>query len=315
MMKNYLKDDTILISFKMFYLGHKKTRRSTMEKLKGILYIMLSAISFGIMPILAKLSYRGGANTYTTLFLRFLFAAIMLLYYLKSKGISLKLTKKQLILVLIIGMFGYTLTSGCLFMSYNYISIGMASMILYTYPAIVTLLSYIFYKEKIYSRKILSLIISLIGIYILIDKGSVSFNLKGIILAGIAAVLYSLYVLGASLKEIKTINSYVLTFYISCISATVMFVASITTNNFNMHISFYGIVSILLLSFISTVVALMAFLEGVRIIGPSKASIFSTFEPIVGLILGILILSEPISARIVIGSIMIVTSIVILTKE
>lgn len=286
-----------------------------MEKIKGILYIILSAIAFGIMPILAKLSYRGGANTYTTLFLRFLFAAIMLLYYLKTKRISLKLNKKQFFLVFIIGMFGYTFTATSLFMSYNYISIGMASMILYTYPAIVTLLSYMFYKEKIYARKMFSLIISLIGIYILIDKGSVSFNLRGIILAGIAAVLYSLYVLGASLKEIKEINSYVLTFYISCISAVVMFIAAITTSNFNMHISFYGLVSILLLAFISTVVALMTFLEGVRIIGPSKASIFSTLEPIVGLILGILLLGEPISARIIIGSILIVVSIGILAKE
>ncbi len=82
-----------------------------------------------------------------------------------------------------------------------------------------------------------------------------------------------------------------------------------------MHISFYALVAILLLALISTVVALMAFLEGVRIIGPSKASIFSTIEPIVALILGILILREPISARIIIGSIMIVVSVVILTKE
>jgi len=286
-----------------------------MEKIKGILYIILAAIAFGIMPILAKLSYRGGANTYTTLFLRFLFATIMLLYYLKSKGISMRLTKKQLFLVLILGVFGFSLTSICLFMSYNYISIGMASMILYTYPAIVTLLSYLFYKEKIYSRKMLSLIISLIGIYILIDKGSVSFNLKGVVLAGIAAVLYSLYVLGASLEEVKAINSYVLTFYISCASATVMFIVATTTGNFKMHISFYGLVAILLLAFISTVVALMAFLQGVRIIGPSKASIFSTLEPIVGLILGILILGEPVSARIIIGSTMIVMSVVILTRE
>ena len=286
-----------------------------MKKTKGILYIILSASAFGIMPILAKLSYRGGANTYTTLFLRFFFAAIMLFYYLKSKGISIKLTKKQLFLVLTIGLFGYTLTSTSLFMSYNYISIGMASMILYTYPAIVTLLSYVFYKEKLYARKIFSLIISLIGIYILIDKGSVNFNLKGIILAGTAALLYSLYVLGVSLKEIKAINSYVLTFYISCVSAVAMFVAAITTSNFNIHISFYALVAILLLSFISTVVALMAFLEGVRIIGPSKASIFSTLEPIVSLILGIIILGEPISFRILIGSIMIVMSVVILSKE
>jgi drug/metabolite transporter (DMT)-like permease len=292
-----------------------KIRRLAMEKIKGILYIILAAIAFGIMPILAKLSYWGGANTYTTLFLRFLFATMMLLYYLKSKDISLKLTKKQLYLVLVLGVFGFSLTSICLFMSYNFIGVGMASMILYTYPAMVTLLSYIFYKEKIYTRKIISLIISLIGIYILIDKGSVSFNLKGVVLAVIAAVLYSLYVLGASLKEIRAINSYVLTFYISCASATVMFITTITTGNFNVHISFYALVAILLLAFISTVVALMAFLEGVRIIGPSKASIFSTLEPIVGLILGILILKEPISARIIIGSIMIVMSVVILTRE
>lgn len=286
-----------------------------MEKTKGILYIVLSAIAFGFMPILAKLSYIGGANTYTTLALRFFFASIMLLYYLKYKGISLKLTKKQLFLVLTIGMFGYSLTSCSLFMSYNYISVGLASMILYTHPAIITLLSYMFYKEKINARKIISLIISLIGIYVLIDKGSVSFNLKGIILAAMASLLYSIYVLGVSLKEIKAINSYVLTFYISCSAAVIMFIAAITTGNFNMHISFYALVAILLLAFISTVVALMAFLEGVRIVGPSNASIFSTIEPIVGLILGILILGEPISVRIVIGSILIIMSVVILTKE
>ena len=286
-----------------------------MEKTKGILYIILSACAFGIMPILAKLSYIGGANTYTTLFLRFFFAAIMLLYYLKSKGISMKLTRKQLFLVLIIGVFGFTLTTSSLFMSYNYISIGMASMIFYTYPCIVTLLAYMVYKERIYKRKIISLLLSLMGIYILIDTGSVSFNLKGIILAGTATLLYSFYVLGASHKEFRNINSYVLTFYISCASAAFMFVAANATSNFNIHISFYALVSILLLAFISTVVALMAFLEGVRIIGPSKASIFGAIEPIVGLILGILIFGEPISVRIIIGSIMIVLSVVILTKE
>lgn len=286
-----------------------------MEKTKGILYIILSACAFGIMPILAKLSYRGGANTYSTLFLRFLFAAIMLFYYLKTKGISMKLTKKQLILIIIIGVFGFTLATSSLYMSYNYISIGMASMIFYIYPSIVTILAYVVYKEKIYSRKIISLMISLIGIYILIDKGSVNFNIKGIIFAGIAAVLYSLYVLGASHKEFKNINSYVLTFYISCASATVMFMAAKATNNFNINISFYALVAILLIAFISTVVALMAFLEGVRLIGPSKASILSTIEPIVSLILGIIILGEPISSRIIIGSIMIVLSVVILTKK
>ena len=239
----------------------------------------------------------------------------MILYYLKHKGISLRLTKRQLILVIGIGVFGYTLTSYSIFTSYNYISVGMATIILYTYPAIVTLLSYVIYKEKLYIRKVISLIISLIGIFILIDKGSVNFNLKGLILSGMAALLYSFYVLCTSHKETKAINSYLLTFYISCASAVVMFFLGLSSGNLTVNFSFYGLVAILLIAVISIVVALMAFLEGVRIIGPSKASIFSTIEPIVALILGIIILKEPISASIIVGSIMVVVSVLILTKE
>jgi drug/metabolite transporter (DMT)-like permease len=285
------------------------------NKLNGVLYLLLASVSFGVMPILAKLAYAHGANSYSVLFLRFLFAAFMLLYYLIANKISLKLTKRQLLIIAFLGVVGYSATSGFIFLAYNYISVGLATMIMYTYPAIVTLLSFIIYKEKLYTRKVISLLISLAGIYTLIGVGQISFNFKGIAFAFLSAVCYSIYVLGASHSEIKSVNSYVMTFYVSLTSGVTILIFGVSTNNINFNIDYYGLVCILLLAFISTVVALMAFIQGVKIIGPSKASILSTLEPIVSLILGLLILKESISIQVVFGSIMIIASILILTTD
>jgi drug/metabolite transporter (DMT)-like permease len=285
------------------------------DKLNGVLYLLLASVSFGVMPILAKLAYAHGANSYSVLFLRFIFAAVMLLYYLLTKKISLRLNKKQFLIIALLGVVGYSATSGFIFLAYSYISVGLATMIMYTYPAIVTLLSFIIYKEKLYTRKVISLLISLAGIYTLIGVGEISLNFKGVAFAFLSAIFYSMYVLGASHSEIKKVNSYVMTFYISLTSGVTMLIFGVSTNNINFNIDYYGLVCILLLAFISTVVALMAFIQGVKIIGPSKASILSTLEPIVSLILGLLILKESISIQVLFGSIMIIASILILTTD
>ncbi|WP_291579519.1 DMT family transporter [Clostridium sp. UBA6640] len=286
-----------------------------MKKIHGILYIVLSAIAFGIMPILAKLAYSGGASVQTTLFLRFSFATLMLFCYIKSKNISLKLEKKQYALLIFLGVAGYSLTSTMLFLSYNYISVGMATMIIHSYPAIVTFLSFVFYGEKLSLKKILCLILCILGIFIMVDLGVANYDIKGILLALIAAIGYSFYVLGASHKYIKSTNNYVITFYISLVSAISILALGLPTQTINLNIKFYSLVAILLLAFISTVIGLIAFLQGVKIIGPSNASIFGTLEPIVTLVLGILILGEGVDFKTTLGSILIIISMIILAKE
>ncbi|WP_461612340.1 DMT family transporter [Clostridium sp. Marseille-QA1073] len=282
-----------------------------MKKIYGILYVVMSTTFFGIMPILAKVAYSGGANTQTTLFLRFSFVAIILFLYLRFKKISIKLKKNQLIFVFALGIIGYTMMSVLLFMAYNYMSVGIATMTLYIYPAIVTILSSVIYKERINTKKIICLSLCIIGIFIMIDLGSASL----VILSLLASLCYSWYVLGASSNYIKSIDSYVMSFYVSLSSALATFVIGLITNNLNFHIKAYGLVAIVMIAFISTVVALMAFLQGVKIIGPSSAAIFGTLEPIVSLILGTLILGEALAFKTMLGSFFIITSMVILARE
>jgi len=111
------------------------------DKIKGIFYIAIASIAFGVMPILAKLAYRGGANAINTLALRFTFASIILFFYIENKKLSLKLNKEQVKLILFLGTIGYSMTSILLFISYNYIDVGIAGMILHTYPLMVMILS------------------------------------------------------------------------------------------------------------------------------------------------------------------------------
>ncbi|WP_346938351.1 DMT family transporter [uncultured Clostridium sp.] len=285
------------------------------DKIKGIFYIAIASIAFGIMPILAKLAYKGGANAINTLALRFTFASIILFFYIKNKKLSLRLNKDQIKLILFMGVIGYSMTSILLFIAYNYIDVGIAGMILHTYPLMVMVLSIIIYKEKFKLKKFLYLMVTTIGVFIMLDVKVGSINTIGVVLVLLSALCYAIYVLGASNDKVKNINSYVMTFYISVISAIVGSATGIATNSFNNPINFYGIISILLIAFISTVVALMAFLKGVKLIGPTNSAIFSALEPIVSLVLGVIVLGESISFKIIIGSTIIILAMIQLAKE
>jgi len=210
---------------------------------------------------------------------------------------------------------GYSMTSILLFVSYQYIDVGIAGMILHTYPLMVMVLSVLFNKERFNPKKFLYLIITIIGIFIMLDVKVQKVSNVGVILVLSSALCYAIYVIGASNENIKGLNNFVITFYISLISAIVGGCIGVITDSFNSVINFYGIISILLIAFISTVVALMAFLKGVKLIGATNAAIFSALEPIVSLVLGVIVLGEPISFKIIIGSFIIIVIMVKLAKD
>lgn len=284
------------------------------KELDGGLYIIISSVSFGLLPILGKIAYSYGANTFTVLFLRFLLASIIVLFYIFKNKASLCINIKELLLIALFGILGYSLTSLCLFQSYNYISAGLATMILYTYPAIVTLISMIFFKEKQGAYKLISLAFSLAGVLVLALYGAKIYNIKGIILSLLASLFYSIYVLGISHTRIKNVDNYVSTFLISVVACIFIGITGKATGQLYLNINFYSLVCIALMAFLSTFLALTTFLKGVKLIGATRASIISTLEPVVSLFLGIIILKEASSAYIFIGSSLIMISVIMSTR-
>lgn len=286
------------------------------NNLIGIFYVILSSIGFGVMPVLVKLAYRGGANPMNTLLLRFTFASLILLVYIKIKKISLRINLKQGKIIFLMGACGYSLTAILVFFAYKYVDVGIAGIILYSYPIMVMILSIIFYKEKIKIKKIMCVLMTFVGITIMVEvQSGVHISAFGIILVLFAALGYAIYCLGGANKEVKELNNYIVTFYLACITAIMGGVIGLATNSFNKPIALSAIFIILIIAVVSTVAALMLFLKGVKIIGSTNAAVFSALEPIVSLVLGVIILDEVISVKIIIGTILVIASMLILAKE
>lgn len=286
-----------------------------MKKINGIIYAILSSTAFGFMPIFAKIAYNHGSNCFSVLTFRFLIAALILFIYFIIKKIDFKLNQQQLKEVFLIGSIGYTSTGIGLFLSYKYISVGLATTMHFVYPAAVILMSYVLYKDKLTKNRILALLFSLVGVYILAGKTMQSINPIGVSLAILSGLTYASCIIAMNRDEIKKLDNTVVVFYFSLFSGITMFIFSLLTKNLVLTFNLYVNISILGISVISTITSTILFIKALKIIGASSTSILSTCEPIVSIIMGILLFKEKLTSAIILGTIFILLSVIILANE
>lgn len=286
-----------------------------MDSYKGILYAILSSLAYAIMPIFAKVAYNNGSNSTSALIFRFLIAGVVLFIYLKIKKVNIKINLKQFFILFIMGALGYTITTEALFLSYNYLDVGLATTLHYIYPAVVCLLSFIFFKEKVGYKKIISLILSILGVYSLIAFEEKTLNTLGIILALFSGLCYGISVITLSLKELKDLDHTVLIMYV-CFGATLgLIIYGASTDSIILRFNFEIIYSYLGLSIISTIFSMILLLKAIELIGSTSASILGTFEAIMSIFLGVIFLGEKLSFTLILGSTLIVISTIILAKD
>lgn len=281
----------------------------------GIIYALLSSAAFGFMPIFAKIMYNNGSNTLTVLTLRFLLAAFMLLIYFLIKKVDFKVNKTQLLILCMIGGLGYTSTGLTLFYSYSYISVGVATTMHFIYPAIVIILNYLIYKEVFNKYKIIALLLSIAGVYVLIGVKAEGLHVGGSLLALLSGFTYASCVMGMNHKEIKKLNTLVTVFYFSICAGTSLLIFTLLIKNLYFPLNTYTTSSVIGISLVSTIVSIGLFVKALKIIGPSRTSILGTFEPIVSIIMGIVLFKELITTALIIGAVLILASVVILAKE
>ncbi|GAA0178874.1 EamA family transporter [Clostridium sediminicola] len=285
-----------------------------MNRVKGSIFIILSAVIFGFTPILAKLSYLGGSNAIMLTFLRSFIALPVLYSILKYKRISLRITIELMKNIIILGFFGATLTTFFLYTSYNYISVGVATTIHFAYPTFVILSCILIYKERTSVNKILSLILATFGVLMFLGNNEGA-SMIGILLALLSAVSYAFLMVYMDKSELKELHPIKLSFYLCIIIASSMFIYGLITNSLTLKLTPRAWLYSLIVSLCVSVGALSLFQLGIKYIGASTASILSMLEPITSIILGVIILHENISLLKIVGSSLIVAAVIILTRE
>ena len=280
-----------------------------MKQLTGILLIAISAASFGTLAIFGRFLYADGLDTFTMLFLRFGFAAVLMAIILFTR--KEKFPKGKILLQLIgMGALGYVGQSFSYLSAIKYASAGLVALLLYLYPVFVFILSIIVLREKVTWIKVAALALALMGTGLTVDPNGG--QLLGVLFSISAALIYSVYIIVGTnvMKHVSAVQSSTVIFA----SAGAVYGILTIGNGAHLPTTNIGWLNIGGIVLVATVIPVVTFLAGLERIGPTNAAMLSTLEPVVTVLLAAWIFGEHLKPIVILGGGLILVAVILLTR-
>ena len=276
----------------------------------GVLLIAVSAASFGAMAIFARLAYDGGADVTAVLFLRFALAAPCMAVLLRLRGLRWP-RGRTLAALAAMGGVGYVGQSLSFFTALTMASASLVALLLYLYPAIVTVLATVVLGSRLTPPRIAALALAMVGTALTVGP-ELSGRPLGIALGASAAVIYSVYILVGSRLTPRSGALPSSTVIMTAAAAVYAVVVLVQRPAFPATAGGWAAVGAIAL--VSTVVAITTFFAGMARLGAADASTLSTLEPIVTVALAAAVLDERISVLQLVGGGFILLAVVVLAR-
>lgn len=267
---------------------------SMSEKARGISATILSALLFGVTPMIASMTYSMGSNAYTVSFYRNLLAVPMLAVIMLVRKISFRVSAKELGFLALIGILFRASTTMMLYASYDSIGIGTATTLHFLYPLCTVLLGWILFRDKMTPQKILALCLATGGILLSGLNGS-AFAITGVALATASALTYASYMLGLEKSCLSSMNVYKTAFYMGIFNAAAIALFDLPTRNIVYRLPPLTMLLTAIVALCTSCLAVALLQKGICTLGAGNAAIFSMFEPLTSVLTGWLILHEDMS--------------------
>ena len=132
----------------------------------GYLLAIVGSMSYGLNPLFALPLYDKGLTPLSVLFYRYAFAVVGMAAMMLIERHPFRMTRRETLLTLLMGVL-FSLSSLFLFLSFRYMDAGIASTILFTYPLLVVLISWLFLHERISRATLFGLLFATAGILML----------------------------------------------------------------------------------------------------------------------------------------------------
>jgi drug/metabolite transporter (DMT)-like permease len=279
---------------------------------QATLLVLLAACCFGSISILTVLGRAGGATLLTILTLRYLLGSAGLM--LASGGpAKVRVPPRRLLALVGLGGAGQALVTGTSLASLEYIPAAALGFLFYTYPAWITLIAAVRRTEPLTPVRLAALALSLSGIVMMVGNPFASrLPVPGLLLALGAAFCYALYV--PLLRRLgEGTSAAVSSTWITAGACLVLGAVGAARG----ELAVTGVTpaawgAIVAMALVSTVLAFIAFLKGLAVLGPVRTAIVSTVEPFWTAMLGALVLTQPLTSGAVAGGAMIALAVALL---
>jgi len=300
----------------------------------GVFFAIAGTALFSLKSIFIKLAFLEGIDATTLLTLRMLVAfplyVVVLVYAIKTRPEkAASITKKDSFYILILGFLGYYLASYLDFEGLSYISAQLERLTLFTYPIMVALLSWLFFKEKITLNILASLVISYIGVSFLFFNETPSNSTVGVVtdvvkngqvalgtaLVALAAFSFALYVIfsKAFISRLGTLIFTSLMMSSSLVFILIHFFATHELSDLDVSPKLWLLV--ILLSIFSTFIPSFFTSEAIHRIGATRTSIVGTIGPVVTIVLAVNLLGEAFGLPQIVGLLLVLLGVSLLRAK
>lgn len=276
----------------------------------GYLFGAAAAVSYGLNPSFALPLYAAGLNPDSVLILRYGIAIVMVAVMIALKGCGYRVPVRTLPMLLVLGLL-MSASSLTLFCSYNHMSAGIASTMLFVYPLMVAVIGAIFCHERLKPITMLCLVLAMGGIALLYnqeDGGTLS--LTGTLLVMASALSYAVYLVAVGAKRVGGIPSLTLTFYV-LIFGSLLFLGRMLAGGiaFTAPHGLLQWADAAALALFPTVISFVCTARAIQLIGSTPTAILGALEPITAVIMGAIFFQESVSGREALGMVLIITAV------
>jgi drug/metabolite transporter (DMT)-like permease len=276
------------------------------------LKLVLTALFWGGTFVAARI-VSNHIGPFSASFIRFTAASLFLIIAAMLRGAKIpRLAKCQIIPVILLGMTGVFAYNVFFFSGLQTITAGRASLIVAINPVLISILSDLFFHEKMHTAKIVGAFLCLVGVILVISHGDPLSLFSGGIGRGeffilgcvVSWVTYSL--IGKVIM--KDLTAFAAVLYSCAIGAAALFPLALMENMAGKIGGFSNTdwLSLIYLAFFGTTLGFHWYYEGIAAIGAARASVFINLVPVAGVFLGWLLLGESVNMSIIAGATLVV---------
>lgn len=277
---------------------------------RGFLLVVTAAACYGLQPLFAQFAYAGGADPVGLLLARFTIAAVVLMLFLRGWGVALptgRLARQNLLLGVGYGLAALGYYSAC-----HSMSVSLAIIVVYTFPAFVTVISIAFLGETSSRTKLLSLALALGGV-IAATGLTLSGVSIGIFWALFAALCYGSAILYGT-QRVTHVNPLA-SAALLLLGAALTFAVAALLGGASFATTASAWWATLGLAVFATLVPVACFLAGSNRVGSSTSATLSTIEPVVAIAIAVMFMAEQMTYAMLCGGAMVMLAAVLIARQ
>ena len=275
-----------------------------------MIYLLIASFLWGTSFIAGKIAYNM-FDPSLVVALRYIFASIILspvtISFMRQEKETIN--KKDFFMLILLGILTYPLTSMLQFIGLSFTSASSATTIIGIEPIMITMIGFIFFKEKTSPIVFFLGIIAFLGVALTVGVSALeNVSFFGCFLVFLSTIVVSFWVQLSKKVLTKISSNYYTALTIQLGTLFALPIMLFLVKSWEIYYSLKGLIALLYLVVGCSIGAGWFWNKGLERSEASKSGIFLALEPVFGILFAVLILGEKLNFLSIIGIVLVILS-------